>query len=171
MAVQPIDDAILEANFPELFFYGRYRDDCLVLWNGSLERLKEFHDFLNTLDPYLKFTVEIGGKRIEYLDLLIAIHEGRLSTTVYSKPTDSHLYLQADSCHPEASIRGIHKGVALRLRRICSTIEEFDTKSKEYSAYLVARGHNPYLVESVFPQVWGISTTQARAKVERSKKR
>ena len=170
LAVQPIDDAILKAKFPELFFYGRYRDDCLVLWNGSLERLNEFHDFLNTLDPYLKFTIEVGGKLIRYLDLLIGIHEGCLITTVYSKPTDSHLYLQAESCHPEASIKGIQKGVALRLRRICSTIEEFDTKSKEYSAYLVARGHNPYTVQSAFDEVRGKSITQARAKVERERK-
>ena len=173
LAVQPIDDAILAeklANFVELFFYGRYRDDCLVLWNGSLERLREFHDFINTLDPYLKFTIEIGGLRINYLDLMIAIREGRLITTVYSKPTDSHLYLQAESCHQEASIKGIQKGVALRLRRICSTIEEFDAKSKEYIAYLVARGHNPYSVQLAFNKVRGKSITQARAKVERSKR-
>ena len=173
LAVQPIDDAIFEekdANFAELFFYGRYRDDCLVLWNGSLERLREFHSFINTLDPYLKFTVEIGGMYIDFLDLKIGIHEGRLITTVYSKPTDSHLYLQAESCHQEASIKGIQKGVALRLRRICSTVEEFDTKSKEYSAYLVARGHNPFSVQAAFERVRGLSITQARTKVERGNK-
>ena len=173
LAVQPIDDAIFEAklaNFVELFFYGRYRDDCLVLWNGSLERLYEFHEFINTLDPYLKFTIEIGGLMICFLDLKIAIQEGRLISTVYSKPTDSHLYLQAESCHQEASIKGIQKGVALRLRRICSTIEEFDTKSKEYSAYLVARGHNPYSVQAAFDHVRKLSITQARAKVEKSGK-
>ena len=142
----------------------------MVLWNGSLERLYEFLEFFNTLDPYLKFTIEIGGLCITFLDLKIAIHEGRLISTVYSKPTDSHLYLQAGSCHQEASIRGIQKGVALRLRRICSTIEEFDIKSKEYSAYLVARGHNPYSVQAAFDHVRKKSITQARAKVERGGK-
>ena len=57
----------------------------------------------------------------------------------------------------------------MRLRRICSTIEEFDAKSKEYSAYLVARGHNPYTVQAAFAEVRGKSITQARAKVERNK--
>ena len=57
----------------------------------------------------------------------------------------------------------------MRLRRICSTIEEFDSKSKEYSAYLVARGHNPCTVQAAFAHVRGKSITQARAKVERDK--
>ena len=60
-----------------------------------------------------------------------------IHATVYSQPTDSHIYLQADSCHHLPSILGIQKGVALRLRRICSTDEEFNNKSKEYKAYLM----------------------------------
>ena len=171
LAMQPIDDAIFAecaANFAELLFFGRYRDDCLVLWVGSLERLHQFHDFINTLDPYLKFTIEIGGYFITVLDLRIGIHEGRLITSVYSKPTDSHLYLQAESCHQEASIKGIQKGIALRLHRICSTLDEFDAKPKEYSAYLVARGHNPYMVQSAFQSVRALTVSQARTKVQRS---
>ena len=171
LAMQPIDDAIFrerDTNFVELLYYGRYRDDCLVLWNGSLERLYEFLAFINSLDEFLKFTIEVGGLFITFLDLRIGIHEGKLITTVYSKPTDSHLYLQADSCHQEASIKGILKGVALRLRRICSTNDEFDLKCKEYSAYLVARGHNPFLVEAAFQKVRDMSITQARSKVERN---
>ena len=73
-----------------------------------------------------------------------------IHTTVYSKPTDSHLYLQADSCHHLPSILGIQKGVALRLRRICSTDEEFNNKSKEYKAYLIGRGHKLKNVEKSF---------------------
>ena len=112
LAMQPIDDAInrAKANFPELLVYGRYRDDCIVLWVGSYERLAEFHDFINTLDEFLKFTIEIGGFYITFMDLRIGIHESRLITSVYSKPADSHLYLQAESFHEEYSIKGILKG-------------------------------------------------------------
>ena len=75
--MQPIDDAINQAKeerFPELLFYRRYRDDCIVLWNGSYERLNEFHDFINTLDDFLKFTIEIGGYYINFMDLRMGIH-------------------------------------------------------------------------------------------------
>ena len=81
-----------------------------MIWVGSEERLHEFHMFINSLDEHLKFTVEIGGLRIAFLDLLIRILNGKLVTTVYSRPADSHLYLQADSCHLEASVMASKRG-------------------------------------------------------------
>ena len=77
------------------------------------------------------------------LDLRIILKNKKLFTTVYSKPTSSQMYPHADSIHPKSTFTGIQKGVSLRLRRICSTYEEFNERSKEYKAYLVARGHNP----------------------------
>ena len=47
----------------------------------------------------VKFTVEIGGKSLCFLDLKITIDDKKLLTTVYSKPTDSHLFLEGTSCH------------------------------------------------------------------------
>ena len=135
-----------------------------MVWIGDEIRLTEFHQFLNTLDGTLKFTMEIGGNTINFLDLKITIISNQLFTTVYSKPTDSHLYLQGSSCHQKASINGIQKGVALRLRRICSSTEEYDVKSKEYSAYLIARGHNPNSVQQAFADVRTVSRADARKK-------
>ena len=119
---------------------------------------------MNSLDELLKFTMEIGGTSINFLDLTITIVENQLHTTVYSKPTDSHLYLQADSCHKKSSINGIQKGVALRLRRICSSTEEFDNRAKEYIAYLVARGHDPKSVLDVFKNARILPRSDARKK-------
>ena len=76
--------------------------------------------------------------------------ENQLFTTVYSKPADSHLYLHADSCHRKSSINGLQKGVVLRLRRICSTLKEYEEKAKIYMTYLVARGHDPIIVKKTF---------------------
>lgn len=111
--------------------------------------------------------MEIGFSNISVLDLKITLESGELRTTVYSKPTDSHLYLQADSSHQPASVKGIQKGVALRLRRICSSLEDFDRKAKEYMAYLVARGHNPITVEKAFKDVRMITISESRQKINR----
>ena len=170
LALEPIDEAIYaeaQSNFPELLYFGRYRDDIFALWVGTEERLQQFFNFINTLDDKLKFTMEIGGNTLEFLDLLITIVGNQLFTTVYSKPTDSHLYLQADSCHQKPSIKGIQKGVSLRLRRICSTLNEFDAKSKEYSAFLVARGHDSLSVTAAFAHTRSKSIWEARQKVTR----
>jgi hypothetical protein len=58
----------------------------------------------------LGFTFEIG-KRVSFLDVSAYIgEEGRLETDLYSKPTDAHLYLRSNSCHPKACKRGLVKG-------------------------------------------------------------
>ena len=53
------------------------------------------------------------------------------------------------------------------MRRICSSLDEFDTKSKEYKAYLVARGHNPVTVNAAFASARAMSLSAARSKVQR----
>ena len=126
--------------------------------------LKRFVYLVNILDPSLNFTVEIGGKRLKFLDLLITLENGKLFTTVYSKPTDGHLYLHDSSCHPKGVKRAVQYGTALRLRRICSSDHEFQTKSREYKGYLVSRGHNPLEVVETFDTVGRKSRAEARRK-------
>ena len=70
---------------------------------------------MNSINTDLKFTVEVGGNLICFLDLKITLKDNQLSATVYIKPIYSHLYLHANSCHNISSINGIPKGVALRL--------------------------------------------------------
>ena len=167
LALQPIDDSIFnvkESSYNELSYYGRYRDDCLVLWTGTNERLNDLLNFINTLDNKLQFTMEFGGDSICFLDLKISIVGNQLVTTVYSKPTDSHIYLHGNSCHNPASISGIQKGVALRLRRICTTDEVFDKEAKLYKGYLVAREHDPIIVDKAFTDARMITRNQSRQK-------
>ena len=89
-------------------------------------------------------------------------------TTVYSKPIDSHLYLHSRSCHKPSSINRIEEGVALRLRRTCSTIKEYQNKAKAYSSYFAGRGHNPKTVKSTFDEIEKVSCSVARKKHSRS---
>ena len=167
LALEPIDEEIFKAKstiFKEIHTYCRYRDDCFLIWVGTLEMLKRFVYLVNILDPSLKFTVEIGGKLLKFLDLLIMLKNGKLSTSVYSKPTDGHLYLNNASCHPKNTKLAVQHGTALRLKRICSSEHEFHQKSKEYKAYLVSCGHNPTEVVNTFDKVSIIPRAEARIK-------
>ena len=110
--------------------------------------------------------MEIGKESLCFLDLKMSIVNGRLETTVYSKPTDSHLYLHQQSCHKPSVIKGIRKGVALRLRRICSSDDEYLSKSKEYAQFLVDRGHSSNEVKKVFEDIGKIPRLEARKKVD-----
>ena len=94
-----------------------------------------------TLNPDPRFAMEIGNQSICFSDSRISIARNKLITTaVYSKPTDSHLYLYEDSYHKKSLIKGIQKGVTYRLRPNCSSDNNFTDKSKEWIKYLVNRG-------------------------------
>ena len=77
---------------------------------------------------------------------------------------DSFFIVQYLHCHHLPSILGKQKGVALRLRRFCSTDEECSNKSKEYKAYLIGRGHKLKNAEKSFNQVLNMSRQQSRIK-------
>ena len=85
-----------------------------------------------------------------------------METTVYSKPTDAHLYLNANSSHPKSQILGIAKGVALRLRRICSRDADFWEKSRIYMKYLTDCGHDIAHVNRAFEVVGAMTREEAR---------
>ena len=70
--------------------------------------------------------------------LKITINDKKLVISVYSKPADSHLYLDCASCHPTKSINGVSTGVAKRLKQTQSNDNDFLEQMKKYSAYLVA---------------------------------
>ena len=72
----------------------------------------------------------------------ITTDDKKLLTSVYSKLTDSYLYLDGTSCHPTKSIDGISNGAAKQLKQICSHDNDFLEQSKKYSACLAVRNHN-----------------------------
>ena len=50
--------------FQQIFYFGRYRDDCITIWTGDVNKIDLLQEDLNSLDENLKFTVEIGGKSL-----------------------------------------------------------------------------------------------------------
>jgi hypothetical protein len=170
IVAENIDKKVLESKalYPELRSWFRLRDDTFALWRGTEERLHSFFNTLNSFDSYLQFTTEVGGSSLSFLDLFITIEEGRLETSVCSKPTDAHLYLNGNSCHPRSQILGIAKGVALRLRRICSKEQDFRAKSAEYANYLIECGHGKEHVLDKFREVGNISREDARKSKKKS---
>ena len=131
-----------------------------------MKRLCQFRDFLNSLDPNVKFKMTVGeNDELTFLDLrIIRLKNNKLFPAVCSKPPSSQMYLHADSIHTKSTFTDIQKGISLRLRRICSTDQEFNERSKEYKAYLVARGQNPASVLKEFDRTANLIRTQTRVK-------
>ena len=95
--------------------YRRY----FFMWTESEEILEKLLEDLNKFHLNLKFYEKSKGK-INFLDVVTKIKEGRIITDLYCKPTDGHQYLHYDSCHADHIKRSIIFSQTLRLKRICS---------------------------------------------------
>ena len=111
-----------EMNNKLISFYKRFIDDIFIIWHGTEEDLKEFMTKINKAHPTIKFTVSynIADRSTTFLDTKVSIKNGKISTTLYRKPTDRVQYLLPDSCHPSHVTSSIPYSLALRIVRICS---------------------------------------------------
>ena len=91
--------------------------------------------------PYaIKFTANYSQEEINFLDVSVRKKDNRLVTDLYIKPTYTHQYLHASSCHVYHSKKSIPYGQALRLNRICSVKSSYDRRCNELEVWLRERG-------------------------------
>lgn len=129
-------------------FYKRFIDDIFLLWSGTLDDLKIFIHQLNTLHPTIKFDAKYSKTSIEFLDTQIyKSTDGKLQTTLYTKPTDRQSYLHNKSYHPSSCKRSIAYSQALRIRRICSEDSEFKIHTDKLLEKLMERGYDKNTVQ------------------------
>ena len=132
--------ALAAATHSPLFWW-HYIDDIFLLWTHGEEKLNDLITYLNNLHPTIKFTSSFSYNEIPFLDVKVLLLNGTLETDLYVKPTDKHQYLLKSSCHPSHTKQSIPFSMALRLRRICSTDEFFNTRSDALTSHLIKRGY------------------------------
>ena len=127
-----------------------YIDDIFMLWHHGERELEKFLEFLNCYHPTTKFTANYSRKEIEternFLDVSVRKKNNQLVTDLYIKPTDTHQYLHASSCHIYHSKKSIRYSQALRLNIICSENSFYDKRCNELRVWLRERGYNNKLV-------------------------
>ena len=67
--------------------------------------------------------------------------DGRLTTSVYRKPTHTDQYLAFDSHHPQSVKRGIVKCLYVRARRLVTKPSVISEEKKHLSSVLVSNGY------------------------------
>ena len=143
--------AQLEEEFLQLsplkpWVWWRYIDDVFMIWQYGEDELKQFLEQLNSCHPTIKFTTDYSRESINFLDVRVIRCGDHLITDLYVKPTDTHQYLEASSCHVFHSKSSIPYSQTLRLNRICSEIKFFDKRCNELETWLMARGYSEKLV-------------------------
>ena len=69
------------------------------------------------------------------------LHNNSIATDLHVKSTDTHQYLLSSSCHPNQIKKSIPYNLVLRIRRICSTDDNFKQRTNELLEFLCQRGH------------------------------
>ena len=120
----------------------RFIDDIWGLWVHGEESLRVFHDLANQIHQNIKVDLRISDSRIEFLDVVVHLSEsGRISTDLFTKPTDARAYLHYTSDHPPCVKRAIPMGLGVRLKRICSNQSDYQRHKHELVNRLVERGY------------------------------
>ena len=90
----------------------------------------------------IKFEVSQSTEQVNFLDLRVILKGTSLETSLFSKATDAHMYLNTTSNHPKHVIKNIPRGQFIRIRRICSRITEYRRNSQTLSNFLTKRGYD-----------------------------
>ena len=143
--------------FPKEMWF-RFLDDIFAGWVHDIQTLQKFQDLANSIDPFIKITIQTSSEKMDFLDTTIFKgprfqEKGILDNKSYGKPTDTHQYLHANSYHPPHTHKGLVKGMFIRLRRLNNNQEDFLRASKEMFQFFLNRGYKHRTLRSIFSQV------------------
>ena len=134
-------------------------DDVFFIWNHDETSLKQFIKFCDNysdskkMKSKIKFESNISKESVNFLDVTVKISGNTIKTSLYSKPTDAHLYLNSKSSHPHHVVKNIPKGQFIRVRRICSDVGDYDLHAKQMKKYFISRGYEEKHLCQTFEEV------------------
>lgn len=125
----------------------RYIDDILAIFPYTIEDVQKFVQWTNSQHDHIKITLEYTPNGIPFLDTFITLLPDRFRIRPYQKPTDTKMYLDPKSCHPEHTAKAIPYSQALRLARICSDRTDLQQELTLLKSYFTRRKYNPTQVQ------------------------
>ena len=106
----------------------------------GIDALLQFHDQANRIHPNIKVELKWDRQKIAFLDTMVRLENGKIETSLYSKPTDKHTYLHIKSEHPTSVKKAIPYGLGIRLKRISSRDEDYQREKRSLSVNLEREG-------------------------------
>ena len=131
---------------PRLLFYCRYLDDTFGLWTHHPDPLtdrQQWQAFQAAMNSNTGLTWEFSPltDRVDFLDLTITLKEGIITTTLYEKPLNLHLYIPPHSAHAPGLLPGIIYGTLFRIHTLCTDADDKDQRTRTFYYRLKARGY------------------------------
>ena len=127
-------------------YYSCMDDTFTVLPRGQIQ---QFHDHLNSIEPTIKFTIEMEQEgSLPFLDTRVTRNgDGSLTTTVFRKKTHSDRYLDFDSYHPLAHKVAVARTLLTWADRICESAPARDVEKRRITEALNSNAYPTALVK------------------------
>jgi hypothetical protein len=164
------DNAACHGNFSDLIrLFFRFLDDVFFTFLGTVTELKNLENFLNSLIPGIKITLNYSADSINFLDTTIYKHKDEnnvtiLHTKIYFKDTDTHQLLHKASYHPKHTFKGIIKSQLLRFKRLSSTLLDYDNTCKILFESLTKRNYSKSFLRKMKRDIWASTDEKPASK-------
>jgi hypothetical protein len=133
----------------DLIYYGRFKDDGLVILGGSPDSRREFFTEMKRFSRFFKIIVEsVSDVSAVMLDVELFkgpqwSATGQLDSILYTKPTSQWIPLSVRSGHPESVHRSWPKGQLARFSRLCTRRADAELLKQRFIQELIAAGGRP----------------------------
>ena len=102
-------------------------------------------------------TYEKSKEKINFLDLVIKINEGRIITDLYCKPKDGHQYLHYDSCYADHITRLIIFSQTLRLKN-----NDLNVHVEDLKTWFHKRRYPDNLIKEQVEKAFGLTSSDGK---------
>jgi hypothetical protein len=147
-------------------FYKRFIDDCFFIKNKCFGNINDLSIIFNNLHQNLKFTIEESDSQINFLDVLIKKDGINITTDIFYKPTDSHLYLHFHSCHPSHVKRSIPYNMMFRIARIVSEESIKNVRFEEMKKFLLNQKYPISLIDDSIKKVKSVQSGINKSRIK-----
>ncbi|XP_063044279.1 uncharacterized protein LOC134438605 [Engraulis encrasicolus] len=141
-------------------YWKRYLDDIFFIWDGDENQLQEFHTYMGENNQHLKFTMSVDKTKMNFLDILVMREGNELKTNLYRKSTDRNSLLHAESYHPTSLKKNLPISQFSRIRRICSSQDDYQSQATILKHRFKARGYQDQWIEEAADRFNNMSQEQ-----------
>ncbi|MCG8432382.1 MAG: hypothetical protein MJA29_14590, partial [Candidatus Omnitrophica bacterium] len=127
--------------------YLRYVDDIFCIFRNGIS-YEPFFQSLNDLHRNLRFTFELGPNSLPFLDTLVKVTDGQVTTEVYRKPTYTGLMLNVSATCPLKWKTGLMQCLLHRAYTICSNWSLFTKEDAHLEHLFSLNGYSNQMFQS-----------------------
>ena len=109
-------------------------------------------EFTKSMNNYPGLTWEFNAlsDKVDFMDLTITITDGQISTSLFKKPLNLHLYIPPHSAHPPGLLPGIVYSTLFQIFTLCSDQNDRILCTKVFFKRLQAHGYQSDQIKPLF---------------------